>query len=112
MKNVGTHPIKVLRVGAEESNLFNFENTTINPNEISAGNLASIYACRPEEKDLKMEITYKFEHTIKMNKPVEPLVGSLIHDLNHELEYSALADVTLVCQGKEFKCLRNMLALR
>ena len=31
MINVGTHLIKVLRVGAEERNLFNFENTTINP---------------------------------------------------------------------------------
>ena len=111
MKNVGSHPIKVVRICPETNFLFNIENTTIFPNEISDENFASIYAC-PEEKDLKMEITLKFEHIIKRNKPVEPVIGSLIHDLNHELENSELSDVILVCHGKEFKCLRNMLALR
>ena len=117
LKNAGASPIRVLDFSVCSRNkststtfLFQLKNISLGPNTLSSEN--SLVGFYSQAKDLNLFISCKLEHTIKQNNPFEPLVGSLAHDLKVELDRSEIADVVLVCQGKEFKCLRTLLALR
>ena len=112
LKNVRTHPIRVLVCTVtNRSSLFEISNLSLDPNTISKKSCLKASDCF-KEKDFKMLISGRFEHTVHGKNPVEPEVGSLAHDLKAEREHSEMADVILVCQEKEFPCLKALLALR